>query len=422
MQPSVSPAKRPWWQQLTMRDVALGTIVVLAVVLGVIMLLAVRNILVGVFLGVLLATGLRPTMTWFQRYGVPRTGAASLALAFIIAFLLGAVALIVPLAFAQIAAFFTTLPALIEDLQRQLLSSRLTLVRQLGTQLFQMNQAWSSGESNPSALFAPLTLAAPIIGSTLFFTVTTLLFAYYWLLYRDRSVTELLLLLPTERRESISGLWEQIERQLGAFVRGQLILSAVTGVFSLIGYWLIGLPYALVLALIAALLEFVPYLGAIITTALAVAIGLSVSPELGVLALLVGLLVQQLENNILVPRIMAHAVGISPVVTLLAFVGFTSLFGPAGGFIAVPLAAALQLLFRAWANREDQTIAAGEERDELARLRYEMADLSQDLARRLRERPDADEAPNDDPEEKIEAVLVELQTFLKQPDNQEVRS
>jgi predicted PurR-regulated permease PerM len=230
----------------------------------------------------------------------------------------------------------------------------------------------------------------------------------------------LLLMLAPENRDAIGAIWTQIEGQIGAFVRGQVVLGIVTGVCSLIGYWAIGLPYAFVLALIGGLLEFIPFLGPILTTVLAVTIGLSVSPELALLALGVGLVVQQLENNLLAPRIMERAVGISPVLTLLAFVGFAALFGPIGGFVAVPLAAALQLIFRAWADRESLQEAAGDERDELARLRYEMADLSQDLTRRLRERPEANAEPLDDPEEQIEAVLVDLQALLER--REEVRA
>jgi hypothetical protein len=100
------------------------------------------------------------------------------------------------------------------------------------------------------------------------------------------------------------------------------------------------------------------------------------------------------------------------VVTLLAFVGFTALFGPLGGFVAVPLAAALQLLFGAWADNQSLESVPGERRDYTAALRYQVADLTQDLTKRLRARPDADVAPQDDPEEQIEAVLVALRDLI----------
>lgn len=409
-----NPVSAPlWWQRLNLRDIALATVAVMLVVLGVLALLAARVILAGVFLGVLLATGLRPLMAWLQRLRLPRHVAATLAIGALLASLVGVVALIAPLAAAQVVALATALPELLDNLQRELLASRLALVRQLGAQLRMLSiNAADPAEGSAATMVETALMLAPDVARGLFFAVSIVLFAYYWLLYRDRSVTGLLLLLNPERREAVETVWTQIESRIGAFVRGQIALAVVTGVCSLIGYWLVGLPYALVLALIAGLLEFIPFLGAIIATALAVTVGLSVSPELALLALGVGLIIQQLENNLLAPRIMEKAVGISPVLTLLAFVGFAALFGPIGGFVAVPLAAALQLMFRAWADRQSLQDVPGDERDELARLRYEVADLSQDLTRRLRERPDADEEPLDDPEERIEAVLVDLQLLL----------
>lgn len=409
-----NPVSAPlWWQRLNLCDIALATVAVMLVVLGVLALLAARVILAGVFLGVLLATGLRPLMAWLQRLRLPRHVAATLAIGALLASLVGVVALIAPLAAAQVVALATALPELLDNLQRELLASRLALVRQLGAQLRMLSiNAADPAEGSAATMVETALMLAPDVARGLFFAVSIVLFAYYWLLYRDRSVTGLLLLLNPERREAVETVWTQIESRIGAFVRGQIALAVVTGVCSLIGYWLVGLPYALVLALIAGLLEFIPFLGAIIATALAVTVGLSVSPELALLALGVGLIIQQLENNLLAPRIMEKAVGISPVLTLLAFVGFAALFGPIGGFVAVPLAAALQLMFRAWADRQSLQDVPGDERDELARLRYEVADLSQDLTRRLRERPDADEEPLDDPEERIEAVLVDLQLLL----------
>lgn len=408
-----------WWQQVRLQDIALGTVVVMLVVLGFLLLLAVRSVLIGVFLGLLLATGLRPVMAWLQQAGLARHGAASLALGLLLGLVAAIGALVIPMTIEQVRTLVANLPTLLETLRDELIASRLALVRQIGRQLpLSLPDDGSVGET-PLVVVGWLIGWLPSLDRILFFTLSTLLFAYYWLMYRDRSVAGLLLLLAQERREAAEQLWGKIEGRVGDFVRGQIMLGGVTGALSLVGYWLIGLPYALVLALIAALLELVPYLGAILSTGLAVGVGLSVSFELGLIALVTGIIIQQLESNVLAPRIMAHAVGVSPVVTLLAFVGFTALLGPLGGFLAVPLAATLQVLLRAWIDREALNEAPGEGRDQAAHLRYQIADLSQDLTRRLRERPQADAAPLDDPEEQIEAVLVELQNLLNQNEKAE---
>lgn len=413
--PTTPPlASSPWWQQIQLREVALATITVLLVVLGFAAAVAIRSVLVGVLLGLLLATGLRPVMGWLLRARLPRPAAAGLALILLLALVASALAAVIPMAIEQVRTLIGSWPELIVGLRRELAASRLALARQLSAQLATLSPPLGAAGGTTAQLAEQLSDWAPSLERALLFTLSTLIFAYSWLIYRDRSVAEILLLLPQERRERVGALWEQIEGRIGAFVRGQFTLAAMTSACCLVGYWAIGLPYALVLALIAGMLEFIPFLGSLIATALACAVGLSVSPQLGLLALIFSLVFQQVQNNLLAPRIMAQAVGVNPVVTLLAFVGFTALFGPLGGLVAVPLAAVLQLLFSAWMERRSLAEATGERRDGAAHLRYQLADLTQDLHRRLRGRPDADAALMDDPEEQIEAVLVDLQALLDQ--------
>jgi predicted PurR-regulated permease PerM len=265
-----------------------------------------------------------------------------------------------------------------------------------------------------SAALAEQALALlPAAGYSLFVAVGTLLFSYYWLLYRDRSLRGLLLLIPLERRQQAEAIWAQIEDRIGAFVRGQALLALITGVCSLVAYLIIGLPYAPLIALIAGVLEFVPFLGPFLTTAVAVIIGLSVSPGLGLNALVAGIVIQQIENIFLAPRIMDRAVGISPVVTLLAFVGFAALFGPVGGLLAIPLAAMLQVLFRAWveSTRAPAEVAEGG-RGPADRVRYEMRGLAQDITALLRAKEMAASADADASEDAIEQVLADLEILL----------
>jgi hypothetical protein len=145
----------------------------------------------------------------------------------------------------------------------------------------------------------------------------------------------------------------------------------------------------------------------------AVIIGLSVSPNLGFSALVAGIIIQQIENTFLAPRIMDRAVGISPVVTLLAFVGFAALFGPVGGLLAIPLAAMLQVLFRAWVERAGAPSEATPAGRGLAdRVRYEVRVLARDLASHLREKEGATSAAADASEDAIEQVIADLESLL----------
>lgn len=396
---------------LSLRTTALGTIVVLLVVLGFAALISLRNVLVSVFLGLLLATTLRPLMSRLREGRIPRLLAASASIGALLAALAGFLTLVGPLIIAQTQAAISALPDLYDTMRASMIASGVPMLRLLGAYL--AADLPLAEELSVNTLAAQGVALLPTAGYSLFVAIGTLLFSYYWLLYRERSVRSLLLLIPLEHRQRAEQIWLRIEERIGAFVRGQALLAAVTGIFSLVAYWLIGLPYAPLVALLGGLLEFVPFLGPFLATAIAIVIGLSVSPGLGLSALAAGIVIQQIENNFLAPRIMDRAVGISPVVTLLAFVGFAALFGPVGGLLAIPLAATLQVLFRAWVEwidaPQEHALAGRGQRD---RMHYQIHALASDIATHLRQKEVAASADADSVEEAIEQVLSELDAQL----------
>lgn len=393
-----------------LQQTAIATLVVLLVLLGFALLLSLRNVLVSVFLGLLLATAMRPIMGRLREGRLPRFVAASGSLLVLIGLVGGFLMLVAPVIVEQVETLTTAAPGLYAGARQWLLESHLALFRQIGQGLApQLVLGRPAAELSWPQLLPTVTA----VGYLSFVTVCTFVFAYYWLLYRERSVRGLLLLLPMERREGAERLWVEIEGRLGDYLRGQFILALVVGVLSLVGYWLAGLPFALLLALIAGVLELVPFIGPFIAVGVAIAVGLSEGPQIAIAALVVGLLVQQFENNILAPRVMDETVGISPVVTLLAFVGFGALFGPFGALLAIPLAAALQVLFAAWLDRNpapEEAAPAG--RGLVDRLRYDTRVLAADIAGHLRQKESAVQAENDAPEEALEQILQELEALL----------
>ena len=151
---------------------------------------------------------------------------------------------------------------------------------------------------------------------------------------------------PRQYQPTISHIWIDTEEMLGGYFRGQIILGLAVGTASLVGLLVLRVPNALPLAVIAGLLEFVPFVGPIGAAIPAVLMGLTVSP---LVALLVGLLyvvIQQVEGNYLVPRIMSSSVSLHPLIVLIAiFAGF-QLNGVVGALLAVPLAGIMQIVLR----------------------------------------------------------------------------
>jgi predicted PurR-regulated permease PerM len=227
-----------------------------------------------------------------------------------------------------------------------------------------------------------------------------------------------LLLVPQEKRENIGELVSAMEIKVGHYLIGQAVLCLVIGVLALIAYSIIGLPNAFVLALIAGLLEAVPIIGPLLGAIPAAVVALSIAPGKLIWVIVATIIIQQLENSLLVPRVMSKAVGVNPFVTLLALFAFSSFFGIAGALMAIPMAATIQLLlnyfvFHPTASEPE----ASPGRDYASRLRYDAQDLAQDLRKQARLRKRGTELrikQIDQVMDEIETITTDLDALLVQ--------
>ncbi|HEY3227633.1 MAG TPA: AI-2E family transporter [Roseiflexaceae bacterium] len=269
------------------------------------------------------------------------------------------------------------------------------------------------GDAGGVALGAAATAVLPSLGRGLLFGALVLFLSYYWLYYRALVVQSVALPVPLDQRAEATELWNQIEAKIGDFVRGLALLGVIIAVLSAIGYTIIGLPYAFTIAILAGILEAIPYIGPFITIALAGVVGLSVSPIMAAEAIGMAVVIQLIEGSVVVPRVMDHAVGVRPVVTLLALAVLSDLFGLLGALLAVPIAAVIQVLldrFVLSASLPQQLDIGG--RDKLALLRYQTQDLATDLRQQVRSKTEAIDDGTDAAEEELEALLRDLDSLL----------
>lgn len=152
---------------------------------------------------------------------------------------------------------------------------------------------------------------------------------------------------PVRQREQINFLLTTTEHVVGGYVRGTVTLAAVFSVLTGISIALIGVPYPFLLSVFAFVLEFIPFLGVYVSGAAIVLLALTQGWTTGLLALGLFVLLQNLENNVLSPRIVGGAVGINPIINIFAVIAATNLFGLAGAFFAAPVAGLIQALIRA---------------------------------------------------------------------------
>ena len=184
----------------------------------------------------------------------------------------------------------------------------------------------------------------------LFSTLTVLVVSFYLILYHDRFKQNIAQLFHKDERERVVNTLSLVDDKLGAWLSGQIVLSLFIGIITWIALSAIGLPYAVPLAILAGILEIVPTIGPIISAIPAIVVALTVSPPLAIIVALIYFGIQMIENNLLVPKIMQRAVGLNPVIVILAVMIGANLMGVIGALLAVPFVSFIMVLFRSLAE------------------------------------------------------------------------
>jgi predicted PurR-regulated permease PerM len=401
------------------RTVAITLIVVAIAGVGVALILW-RDIILLLFAGIVVATALQPAVDLLTNRLKLRPVVSAIVLYSALCLLFVGLAIwLAPQLWNQGLQLWEQLPNWYGDAREWMVSSSRRTLHRIGE--------WMP-EEFPEFTFAALdtptgepgaTAGGGTLGllRTALMTVLGLLtvgfLAFYWTANRDVTLRTLLGLVPEHRREFYSDLSDTLFMKLGAYVRGQLILCAIVGVFSLIAYYFIGLPYVLVLALVAGLLEAIPVFGPTLGAVPALLVGLSMGPQTALWVLIAAMVIQTLENYLFVPKIMDRSVGISAVVTLLSLVAFGALFGLLGAILAIPLAAIVQTLFDKLvlqADFKEKDVAISRDFDGV--MRYQLLDLIHDVQRQQRLKSSDVEETTTNAFNEIEALATALDDLI----------
>ena len=325
--------------QDTARKALVASLIVVAVVALALALWKLRIVIALLFLALIIAAAMRPSVEWLQSRRVPG-GIAILAhyavLVGVIALLLWAV---VPRAVDQVDNALGGIPTSSSELQRETQQSTGFKHEILKRVQDGLDELPSGSDLLDPAL--SLTFTAFEVLVAIFFTLAC---AAYWIFERERAELLVMSLLPRHKRRVVRDTWNLIDAKLGAYVRGQLILIAfVASLLSLI-FYLIGLPFWLLIGIFAGLVEIVPVIGPIAAGAVAVGVGFTQSWQLALGAGLAVLGVRLLEDYVVIPRVLGHAVGLTPLSVLIAVTAMGILFGGFAVLLAIPFAAVLATL------------------------------------------------------------------------------
>ncbi len=416
---TLQPPSQPY--QWTFRRVMGATLVLVFIALSFWLLYRFNQVVFILFIAIVIGTVIRPAVTWLYQRGLPRIAGVILVYLILLALLISFVLLLFPLLVEQGTTIAAAVPGYYQSLREWMLNypnpSIVRLSEFLPLTLPSLQPIAQTAQqmlASAGQALGYVSLAAKVI----FIAIVILLLAYHWTIDGPRIIQSLLPLVSKDQREVISELISAMETKISSYLAGQAILCLIIGIMALVAYLLIGLPNALVLALVAGVLEAVPMIGPLLGAIPAAVIALSIAPSKLIWVIVATVVIQQIENSLLVPRVMRKAVGINPFVSLLSFFAFSSLFGIAGALMAIPMAAIIQLLLDRFVFHPgsiEAEVSTG--RDLASRLRYEALDLAQDLRKQARLKKggtDLRVKQVDQVLDEIETITTDLDSLLAQ--------
>jgi predicted PurR-regulated permease PerM len=417
----------PQQDRWSFRRVVWATLVLICIGISFWLIYRFSYIVFILFISIVMGTVMRPVVTWLNRRKIPRVAGVIFVYLVLLTLLISFVVVLFPLVIEQGTTIASEVPGYYQNLREWMVNYPnqwiVRLSEFLPATLPGLEPLEQTGEQVLASAIQALGYVTTSVKFILIFAAIIIL-AFHWTLDGPRIVQSLLLLVPRDQRENISELISAMETKLVFFLAGQAALSLIIGIMALVAYLLIGLPNALVLALIAGVMEAVPMIGPLLGAIPAGVVALSISPSKLIWVIVATILIQQAENSLLVPRIMRKAVGVNPFVSLLAIFAFSSLFGIAGALMAIPIAAILQLLLDRFVFHPitmEMDVPTG--RDYASRLRYEVQDLTQDLRKQARIKKEGSDqlvSQTDQVMDEIEAITTDLDALLAQVNTQQV--
>ena len=321
----------------------LGAGVVLFVFFIGIIATRIVSVLVLLFLGILLAESIRPIANKLQTWKIPRGVAVMIVYLLLALALTGVGLLIVPPLVVQVRGFDELTPILIERVKAELPRLYETSV-ELGFDDDQLRDLGTNLTTSMTQLIGTLAAVPFQVLGFLFGVVSVLVIGFFWMSATDRLNRSVIALLPPKRAAAVRSLAAELSQRAGGWVRGQVILMVFIGTVTFVGLFVLDIPYPVALATWASLMEIIPIIGPFLGAIPAILVALTISPWIALATAILYVIIQQLENNILVPKVMERAVGLHPILVMVGVLAGGVLYGILGIVIAVPLVAAMQVL------------------------------------------------------------------------------
>jgi predicted PurR-regulated permease PerM len=330
------------------RTVLVSALVLVGVAVVLWIMWVSRRVLIWTFVSVFLAIAMSPAVDGLQRRGVNRRGLAAASVYLVVLGVIAALgALIIPTLIQQVNDFVQAVPGYVQDLTRGrgplgFLETKYNVVERVQDAVRGAGAGRLAGGA-AAALDVTRSVITFVAG------VLTIVFMTFFMLlegpaWRDR----LIALLPADRRPRAEAISHEVSRTIGGYVTGNLLISVIAGVTTTLVLLAVGVPYALALGLLVAILDLIPLAGATLAAIIVSLVALTESVTAGLIVFAFFIVYQQLENHLLQPIVYGRTVQLSPLAILVSVLVGAEVAGVIGALGAIPVAGTIHILIDDW--------------------------------------------------------------------------
>ncbi len=339
-------------EQINFNIASSAIVKVILVIIALWFLYLIRDLLVVLFVSLVFAALIDPLASWFSRHQIPRSLAVLIVYVIIFGFLTLGVVLIIPPLVSESQELGTRFGVILEKFGNGYLKLQPSSGGGLLSNLENILSSFEVGVSRAwSGVFN--TITGFFGGIVSFFLILVLTF---YLVVEENAMRAMLkAVLPACYHAEMNSLITKIQKKVSSWLKGQLLLGLIIGVVTYVALLIVQMPYALVLAFIAAITELIPYIGPVFGAIPAVFLAFTDSPIKGLIVLAVYIGIQQLEKVFLVPKVMQKTLGLNPVVSIVALVAGFKVGGILGAFLALPVVAGLDVIVREFLEKRSKS-------------------------------------------------------------------
>ncbi len=308
-----------------------------AIILAVIFIYILKDVFIVFLFALIIASAITPFADWLDSKGLPRLLGVLMLYLTVFGLVIFVLSLVIPFISNDLSQLNSTLPKIVEKLSTSLENVQKGSPQYLDfiSEIQNLLESFSAYLQQSSQ--SVISLVVNVFGGLLSF-IAIIISSFYLTVMKKGIESFIESVVPSEYEPYVLDLWKRSEAKVGRWMQGQLLLALIVGLIVYVGLSLMGIKFALILGIMAMALEVVPMVGPVLAAIPAVFLAFLQDPSMALWVILFYVVMQQFESHVLVPVVLSKAVGLNPVVVIIALLVGAQLAGITGMFISVPVA------------------------------------------------------------------------------------